>query len=216
MAGNSLCRSEPAAFASESRAGAALPLLPTLLVAAVVGTLALCREPAPMASAPAQEPAAQAVASHQAAEPITIGPYQVGLDGSGRLGATSPISGSLAFARQFPVIVAGPTDRAAPTRVARTAHPRPGCPGTRCGETTGALATASPRAAEQLRAGTPPAVAFEAEREPSVLPDLALPFAPTLRVVRQAVGIVGHQATAARTDALALCDAVADLVGGLR
>lgn len=212
MAARNLCRSDPTAFASEASAGAALPLLPTLVVAAVVGAMALCREPAP----PTHEPVAAVTASHETAEPIVIGPYQVGLDGSGRPTATGQLSGSLAFARHFPVIVETPVERVAPTRVARAAHPRAGCTGARCAETTGALAAAPPRPAETTRGATPAAFPVELEREAGLLPDLALPFAPTIRAVKQVVGFVGHQAATARADAVALCDSVADLVGGLR
>ena len=217
MAAKTLCRPDPNAFASESGAGTALPLLPTLVVAAVVGALALCREPVPTPVAPDHQPTAGAMAAQEAQEaaPIVIGPYQVGLDRAGRLAAADGLPGSIAFARHFPVIADGSAERVAPARVARAAHPRPDCTGGRCAETTRALA-ASPRPMPPVRTAVHATAPVDAEPETGMLPDVALPFAPTIRVVNQAVGFVGHRASAAGTDALALCDAVTGFVGGLR
>lgn len=211
MSGKTRHGSDPDHFASESRAGMALPLLPTLIVAALVGTMALCHEPA----APGPETRAAAV---DAAQQVPVGEPQ------GEVAVANPLPASLAFAQQFPMnpeiwVVPSATaqvalrtepSRPAATRTVRvtTTASRPTCPGTRCGD---------PRAVATADAPTsPPRHVADVEDSPFpalpdlALPDLTLPFAPT---VRAATRFVGEQAVAMRSEAGTLRDSVVELVG---
>ncbi|KQP08584.1 hypothetical protein ASF28_20735 [Methylobacterium sp. Leaf99] len=191
----------------DATSGVTPPLLPTLLMALVLGAGSLlCREPD--APAPAPMAAPRTVISTTMAPRIVAAPaIQVAE-------AAPPfVPAALAFPRQFPIVVAA----ASMTAVAqhRPAGPR-----------VAALRRAAPakthiaEAAEVPRADPVASVAQVEAPAPAeaddLLPDLALPFAPAIRAVGRARDFVGIQGAAARTQASALGGAVVDFVGTLR
>ncbi len=204
-------------FASESRAGMALPLLPTLVVAALVGAMALCHEPA----APGPETRAAAIDAAQRA---------VGGEPQAKVDVANPLPASLAFTQQFPmnpeiwvvpsaaaqVALRTETSRPAATRSLRAAAARHVCPGPRCGEAASARADEVHVVAATDASPHPSRNSSATEDSPFpdlpdlALPDLTLPFAPT---VRAATRFVGEQAVAMRSEAVTLRDSVVELVG---
>ncbi|KQP51327.1 hypothetical protein [Methylobacterium sp. Leaf108] len=225
----------PDAFAGAPSAGATLPFLPTLVVAAVIGLTAVCWESMP-ATGPS-EPAATVSTSVSSDAPAL--PRMARLP----LGAAEPSvavldqdrTGAVATFAAFTPLVPSVTVARVAARPVRIAAPHIAvpqipaslgrCGGDRCREAPAQTAATSPRrhpAAPVVPAEAQPfaAAVVEAEAADEALPERLLPFAPTLaptiRAVRRTVGFVGAQAAALRTEAVAIGGAVGDLVGDLR
>ncbi|MCJ2080904.1 hypothetical protein [Methylobacterium sp. J-090] len=183
----------------DATSGVTPPLLPTLLMALVLGAGSLlCREP----DAPA--PAPTALAAQIASAPATLVAEAV---------PTTPfVPAALAFPRQFPLAVAAQAGAPMPV----IAQHRPAGP-----RVASLRRVAPPKAAVAPEIPRVDPVASVARAEVPVeaddfLPDLALPFAPAIQAVGRARDFVGVQGAAARTQASALGGAVVDFVGTLR
>jgi hypothetical protein len=235
MAERSPLCSEPDDFATASTAGAALPFLPTLAFAAILGLCAVCWESAsPVSDTPGESAQASTastpmprMARAQAEEASSITAPAPAVEASHRPPA------AIAFALQFPLSAEAIAVAKAPAarphhRIARTA---PSCAGPRCAEPAQTASTAlrrphPPAAAPPFTPSDDPfASSRQAERSEAAIadgtpPEQALPFAPAIRAVRhtvgQTVGILGVQAAMLRGEAVALGGVVTDLVDGLR
>ncbi|HEV7440099.1 MAG TPA: hypothetical protein VGN94_10825 [Methylobacterium sp.] len=215
----------PSGLASGERASASLPFLPTLVTALVLaGASFLCREPA-------QDKPVPPVASVE--KVVLIDPHAFPEPAASPAEPRPPAA--LAFAQAYPMLPAEPramASRPAP-RIAAMPPRRPPC--LRCEATPRrpepALAARpaelkateasrfEPATAEPVTAelsgpelggpelGAPETV--EAAAEDTLLPDLALPFAPATRAA-------GRAADFLRTGATALGGSVAVLVDRLR
>lgn len=190
----------------DATSGVTPPLLPTLVMALVLGAASLlCREPEVPAPAPT------ALAARIASAPATLvseaGP------------ATPFVPAALTFPSQFPLMVAAHI--AAPVQGAAAApalaqHRPPGPRVAALRRPAPVKAIAAPAAAQHADpVGTVAQAEVPAEAD-GLLPDLALPFAPAIRAVGRARDFVGVQGAAARTQASALGGAVVDFVGSLR
>lgn len=238
---NRLCP-EPDDFSGAATAGATLPFLPTLVVAALLGVGALCWE----STEPVPQPSGPATVAF-VSPPLLPQIARMDTDSSHTATVAAPrMAAALAFASTFPMILEAPAAtvaRAEPhpfLRAARISPPHSGCPGHRCKDDvvqTASTPLRRPHVAA-ARASVPPAArpfalagseadAVEVALHDRELPDRALPFAPTLaptiRALQRTAGFVGAQAAflgteaaAIGTEAVALCDAVTGLVGGMR
>ena len=233
---------KPDSFTGAATAGATLPFLPTLVVAALVGVGALCWD----STEPAPQPAGPAIVASDSSKPLplmawmSIDPSRPAADAPPR-----PIA-AFAFAAIGPVTLEAPavvTARADPRpvlRIVRIAPPLSGCPGPRCKDDP--LQTASMLLLRRAHAatGTTPlpvqarpfaSTGSEVAAEEAAFPgqassdemslDRALPFAPILvppiRALQRTVGFVGSQAAAIGTEAAEIgTKAVTGLVGNLR
>lgn len=203
MTERSQCGCANEGLAMDATSGVTPPLLPTLVVALVLGAASLlCRD----ADAPA--PAPTALAARIASAPATLVSEAV---------PTTPfVPAALAFPHQFPLVVAvqttAPAQAAAP--VPAVAQHRP------AGPRVATLRRVPPtQAAPEIPRADPVTSVVRAEapvEADGVLPDLALPFAPVIEAVGRAHDFVGAQGAAARTQASALGGAVVDFVGTLR
>lgn len=231
MAAKSRLCSEPDDFAGASTAGAALPFLPTLAFAAILGLGAVCWETA----APLREPSATASAAVAASTPM---PRMARADTEVANSTAKPAfagevthrpPAAIVFAHQFPlsadtvILAKAPVTRPL-HRVARSA---PSCTGSRCTEPsqTASAVLRRPHPLAAAPSSTTPDDPFASSRqveraEASVTegsaPDQALPFAPAIRAVGQTVGVIGSRAAILRGEAVALGGVVTDLLDGLR
>ncbi|MCJ2036512.1 hypothetical protein [Methylobacterium sp. J-068] len=178
---------DDAAFGSEPARGVTPPLLPTLMMAAILGAASyFCHEPA-VIEAPVP---ATAVAS--APEAVADAPF---------------IPAPLAFQTQFPMIVAARAEAVAvvqphkaPVRSARIAAPRRADPRV-VARATVEKAPTDKAATEKAALAPEKALPFAAEAEEpatsvaasddGILPEIALPFAPTIRAVTRASAAAG-------------------------
>ncbi|KAB1071796.1 hypothetical protein [Methylobacterium planeticum] len=200
----------PSGLASGDRSSVTLPFLPTLVTALVVaGASFLCREPAQ--DRPAQDRPAPAVE-----QVLVIDPQAYPEPAAPPPGPRAPAA--LAFAQAYPLLPAEPratASRPAP-RIAAMPPRRPPC--LRCEATPRRpepVLAARPAEAKAWEKAVEPASPdqAEAEAEESLLPDLALPFAPTLAPAARAAG---RAADLVRTGAAALGGSVSVLVDRLR
>ncbi|KQP91622.1 hypothetical protein ASF60_17585 [Methylobacterium sp. Leaf113] len=194
------------AFEAGTGRGVTPPFLPTLMMAVILGAASyLCHEPA--AAPPPPSVPATAVAA--APETVVETPY---------------IPAPLAFRTQFPMVVVAQAEPAAVQ--AHKAMPRP-------------TRLAAPRRADPPRLATkalpapskPMPFAPEAEESPiveravstsdeGILPEIALPFAPTIRAVSEAGeaagAFMGAKGAVLSAETATLGAAVSGLVGRLR
>jgi hypothetical protein len=207
----------------DATSGVTPPLLPTLLVALVLGAASLiCREP----DAPAPVPAT--------AISITLAPRSAEASEATAtaMAAENFLPATLAFPRQFPLVMAAqapvPPQAAAPgphrpagSRVAtlRRTAPAKAAPAAEALHGQAAQADPIPHVAtveaKRVSGGAVPAASGDLLPDLS-LPDLALPFAPAIQAAGRARDFVGAQSTAARTQATALGGAVVEFVEALR
>ncbi len=183
--------SKPVSFATLDGHGAgrlSLPFLPTLATALVLGAASLmCREPAPSVSAPAASVAPHAFHAAVPAEAALPRP-----------------PAAIAFA-QFPPSFVLPEVRTAAAahpaaRVATAGPLRRACTAPRCAE-------GPPRRPDPFSEVVRPApVEAEAQVRDGLLPDLALPFVPAVRVVRDAAAYVQTSASSLRSSVGVLVD----------
>ncbi len=204
---------DDAAFGSGPVRGVTPPLLPTLMMAAILGAASyFCHEPVTV-EAPAPV-LATAVAA--APEAVVDAPF---------------IPASLAFQTQFPMIVGAKVQLQAEATPVLQPHKAPARP----------ARLAAPRRAEPARvvakvvqdkatpvADRPLPFAAEADETPEsvaaaddgVLPMIALPFVPTIRAVTQASAaagaFVGAKGVALGAETANLGAAMTGWVGGLR
>ncbi|WP_132253414.1 hypothetical protein [Methylobacterium segetis] len=161
--------------ASEVAAGASLPFLPTLATAFAIAALSLlCGEPS------GQAPAAEPPASVQAAIVPAVGERD--FHPPAEVAETARPAAALAFAQIYPFLPVEPRLAAAPRPARMAAAPRR-APCAACTE-------AGPRHSEATHAAPAadlPATAGTEAPEDSLLPRLALPFAPAVRVVDRAL-----------------------------
>ena len=205
----------PSGLASGERASASLPFLPTLVTALVLaGASFLCREPA-------QDKPVPPVASVE--KVVLIDPHAFPEPAASPAEPRPPAA--LAFAQAYPMLPAEPramASRPAP-RIAAMPPRRPPC--LRCEATPRRPEPALAARPAELKATeasrfepvtaelVPPELGgpetVEAAAEDTLLPDLALPFAPATRAA-------GRAADFLRTGATALGGSVAVLVDRLR
>lgn len=230
---------EPDDFSGAATAGATLPFLPTLVVAAMLGLGALCWD----RTEPAVTPSVPSLVSAIPALPQMA---RMSLDPSPTDAGPAPRQPSaMAFVEAFPVSFETPAiARIEPRPMVRIARTQPACPGPRCRDGIAQIAPSPPQrphiatgsvvapvavrpyaSAEAEEDTFAAAVADRSSPDQSV-PDRALPFAPslspTIRALQRSVGFVGSQAVAIGTgaaalgkDAVALCDSVVGLVDEL-
>lgn len=220
MLARNQCGSETGTLGPAASTGVTPPLLPTLVVAVVLAAASVfCPETRTAPAAPETPVVRMASAMGPPAEAPAEVPF---------------VPASLAFPLQFPITAALPVEAA--TRQAalpqavlpqaalpQAALPQAALPAHRTAARMAARNRPAPaRGAQQVPAepASMPVVAraepVAPEAEDGVLPALALPFAPTIRVATQAASFVGAQSAAAGARAVALGDAVVGLVGGLR
>jgi hypothetical protein len=171
----------PSAFDTGTARGVTPPLLPTLMMAVILGAASyLCHEPG-------REPAAVAPTASAPATAVATAPQAVA--------ATPYIPAPLAFQTQFPMVVlaqAEPTPavqahKALPRAAARLAAPRRLDAARVAGKAPAATATDKPLPfmPEAEADGT------VAAADDGILPEVALPFAPTIRAVTRAGAAAG-------------------------
>lgn len=207
--------SKPDPFAALDGGGAgrlSLPFLPTLVTALVLGAGSLlCREPAP-ATPVAPVPAAPAPAASVAPRAFHAAvPAEAALPRPPAAIAFAQFPPSLVLpdvrtaALPLPLPLPSPLPSLLPhpaARVATAGTLRRACTAPRCAE-------GPPRRPDPFSEAVRPApVEAEAQMRDGLLPDLALPFAPAVRVVGEAAAYV-------RTGATALGGSVAGSVAGL-
>ncbi|KQU02223.1 hypothetical protein ASG60_17110 [Methylobacterium sp. Leaf469] len=212
MTERSQCGCANDGLAMDATSGVTPPLLPTLVMALVLGAASLfCREPEVPAPAPTT------LAARIASAPATLV--------SEAVPATPFVPAALTFPRQFPLMVAA--------HVAAPVQGTPPVQGTVAAPAVAQHRPSGPRVAALRRPAPAKAIAAPAAAQHAdpvgtvaqaevpveaggLLPDLALPFAPAIRAVGRARDFVGVQGAAARTQASALGGAVVDFVGTLR
>ncbi len=213
MLARNQCGSETGTLGPAASTGVTPPLLPTLVVAVVLAAASVfCPD---TRTAPAA-PEAPAVRMSSMMAPAAEAPAEVAF-----------MPAALAFPLQFPITAALPVETA--TRPAglpqaslpQTSLSQAAIPAHRPAARIAARNRPAPaRGAQQGPAEPVPVVAGAEPASPEVgegvLPALALPFAPTLRIASRAANFVGVQSAAAGAKAVALGDAVVDLVGSLR
>lgn len=210
------CGSVDEGLSLEATSGVTPPLLPTLVVALVLGAASLlCREPdAPTSTAPttaiSTTLAPRSVAEPRSVvEPVTTGSI-----------AETFVPATLAFPRQFPLVltaqaVAPPqasARRPAAPRVATLRRTPPAKPPVPAEAVRGEAAPADPIAGID----TASRGASDDSMPNWSLPDLALPFAPAIETAGRVRDFVGGQGAMARTQATALSVAVVEVVEALR
>lgn len=236
---------EPDSFTGAATAGATLPFLPTLVVAALLGVGALCWDSAD----PTPQPSGPAIVATESSKPLpqmarmSIDPSRPAADAAPRPIAAFAFAAIAPVTLEAPAVVAARAEPRPSLRIVRIAPPPSGCPGPRCKDDP--LQTASmPLRRAHVATGTTPVPALarpfastgsEVAAEEAAFPgqtssdemslDRALPFAPILvppiralqRTVGLTVGYVGSQAAAIGTEAAEIgTKAVTGLVGGLR
>ncbi|WP_375408477.1 hypothetical protein [uncultured Methylobacterium sp.] len=212
---NRLCP-EPDGFSGASTAGATLPFLPTLLVAALLGVGALCWD----STEPAPGPAGPVVVASESSRPLPL-VARMSIDPARPTPEVPRSLAALAFAAVFPVALEAPTlvvaraEARPPRRIVRIRPAPSGCPGPLCENdpihTASALlrrphvaagtapvpAQAGPFAsagneADAVKAAFHGQTSSEQTSPEESLFDRALPFAPTLaptiRVLQRTVG----------------------------
>lgn len=213
---NRLCP-EPDGFSGASTAGATLPFLPTLFVAAVMGVGALCWD----STEPAPGPSAPVVVASDSPRPLPlvarmgIDPSRPTADGAPRAIAALAFTAAFPVALEAPALVVARAEARPPRRVVRIGPAPSGCPGPLCENDPIHTAAASLRR-PHVAAGTAPVptqarpfastgnegdavkAAFHGQTSSEQTPseeslfDRALPFAPTLaptiRVLQRTVG----------------------------
>lgn len=204
--------SAPAALDSGLSRGVTPPLLPTLVMAAILGAASyFCHEPTAVVT-PAPVPATAV-----AAAPASV--------------AEAPfVPASLAFPLQFPQTpvpmiavaeaeVARPVAAHRATRPARVAAPRREVPRV-VAKAPDATPIPSPASAPDRPLPFAAEETTVASSDEGLLPAIALPFAPTIRVVTQASAaagaFVGAQGASLNAGATSLGSAVSGWVGHLR
>ena len=163
---NRLCP-EPDGFSGASTAGATLPFLPTLFVAAVMGVGALCWD----STEPAPGPSGPVVVASDSSRPLpqvarmSIDPSRPTADAAPRAIAALAFASAFPVALEAPALVVARVEARPSLRVIRIAPPPSGCPGPVCDDT---IRTASvPLRRPHVAAGTAP------------VPAQARPFAST-------------------------------------
>ncbi|GEP05468.1 hypothetical protein MOX02_35060 [Methylobacterium oxalidis] len=192
---------------SDAASGTTLPFLPTLATAVAIAALSLlCREPSAPAAGAASVPV-QAVLA-EAAPLIDALSFRPPVAGDGSAEAVRAPA-ALAFAQVYPLLPCEPRVAAAPARAPRLAAARR-TPCSACSEAGPRRSDAPPA----TRAAEAPVDAEEAmQQEETLLPRLALPFAPAVRAVDRAFD---RAAGFVRTGASALGGSVSVVVDRLR
>lgn len=207
---------------SDAASGTTLPFLPTLATAVAIAALSLlCREPSAPAAGAASVPVQAVLAEAAPAPLIDALSFRPPVAGDGSEEAVRAPA-ALAFAQAYPLLPCEPRVAAAPARAPRLAAAARRMPCSACSEAAPRRSDAPPatRAAEAPAAIQAPAAVqapVDAEdamqHEETLLPRLALPFAPAVRAVDRAFD---RAAGFVRTGASALGGSVSVVVDRLR